>query len=117
MTLLWKHEKCLPIIREEIYQLCKKSKDWVHRKDIVEVLLQNVIISEEANRVHKIKGMKKKRVIGNMVDFVNQRITQYENGSVPHNWYDFAEEACKLLEVGFEYVTDINDKKLFRKRK
>jgi len=27
------------------------------------------------------------------------------------------EEACKLLEVGFEYVTDINDKKLFRKRK
>jgi len=27
------------------------------------------------------------------------------------------EEACKLLEVGFEYVTDINGKKLFRKRK
>jgi hypothetical protein len=27
------------------------------------------------------------------------------------------EEACKLLEVGFEYVTDIEGKKLFRKRK
>ena len=27
------------------------------------------------------------------------------------------EEACKLLEVGFEYVTDIDGKKLFRKRK
>lgn len=26
-------------------------------------------------------------------------------------------EACKLLEVGFEYVTDMNGKKLFRKRK
>lgn len=26
-------------------------------------------------------------------------------------------EACKLLEVGFEYVTDMNRKKLFRKRK
>jgi integrase/recombinase XerD len=27
------------------------------------------------------------------------------------------EEACQLLEVGFEYVTDIDGKKLFRKRK
>jgi integrase len=27
------------------------------------------------------------------------------------------DEACKLLEVGFEYVTDMNCKKLFRKRK
>ena len=27
------------------------------------------------------------------------------------------DEACKLLEVGFEYVTDMNGKKLFRKHK
>jgi hypothetical protein len=27
------------------------------------------------------------------------------------------EEATKLLEVGFEYVTDMDDRKLFRKRK
>jgi integrase len=27
------------------------------------------------------------------------------------------QEACKLLEVGFEYVTDLNGAKLFRKRK
>lgn len=27
------------------------------------------------------------------------------------------EEACKLSEVGFEYVTDMDGKKLFRKRK
>jgi len=27
------------------------------------------------------------------------------------------EEACKLVEVGFEYVTDFDGKKLFRKRK
>ena len=27
------------------------------------------------------------------------------------------EEACKLLEVGFEYVTDMDEAKLFRKRK
>ena len=27
------------------------------------------------------------------------------------------EEACKLLQVGFEYVTDMDGKKLFRKRK
>jgi hypothetical protein len=27
------------------------------------------------------------------------------------------EEACKLLEVGFQYVTDMDNAKLFRKRK
>lgn len=27
------------------------------------------------------------------------------------------EDACKLLEVGFEYVTDMDMVKLFRKRK
>ena len=27
------------------------------------------------------------------------------------------EEACKLLEVGFDYVTEMNGIKLFRKRK
>jgi len=27
------------------------------------------------------------------------------------------EEACKLLEVGFEYVTDMDGRKLFKKRK
>ena len=27
------------------------------------------------------------------------------------------DDACKLLEVGFEYVTDMDGKKLFRKRK
>ncbi|MEM3703973.1 MAG: site-specific integrase, partial [Candidatus Bathyarchaeia archaeon] len=27
------------------------------------------------------------------------------------------EEACKLLEVGFEYVTEIDGKRIFRKRK
>ncbi len=27
------------------------------------------------------------------------------------------DEACKLIEVGFEYVTDMNGNKLFRKRK
>ena len=27
------------------------------------------------------------------------------------------DEACKLIEVGFEYVCEMDDKKLFRKRK
>jgi len=27
------------------------------------------------------------------------------------------DEACKLLEVGFEYVTDMNGTELFKKRK
>jgi len=27
------------------------------------------------------------------------------------------EEACKLVEAGFEYVCDFNESKIFRKRK
>lgn len=27
------------------------------------------------------------------------------------------DEACRLLEVGFEYITDMDGKKLFRKKK
>lgn len=27
------------------------------------------------------------------------------------------DEACKLMEAGFDYVTDVNDVKIFRKRK
>ena len=27
------------------------------------------------------------------------------------------EESCKLIEVGFEFVTEMEDKKIFRKRK
>jgi hypothetical protein len=27
------------------------------------------------------------------------------------------EEACKLLEVGFDYVTEVDGKKIFNKRK
>lgn len=30
---------------------------------------------------------------------------------------DTLDEACKLMEIGFEYVTDMDGKKLFRKRK
>jgi hypothetical protein len=30
---------------------------------------------------------------------------------------DNFEEACKLLKVGFEYVCDLDGKKLFRKRR
>jgi len=104
---LWDHKKCLPIIREEIYHLCTKSEDWVHLKEIVEVLLQNETISDESNRVHKIKGEKKKNVIANMVAFLNQRVTQFEDGSVPISWHDFAEKVHSMFErrkIGGRYA-------------
>ena len=47
-----------------------------------------------------------------------------ENGTFQTENNDFhvavaktMEDACKLVEVGFEYVCEIDDAKLFRKRK
>ena len=39
------------------------------------------------------------------------------NRRVPCEVAQNLDEASKLLEVGFEYVTDMGDAKLFRKRK
>jgi hypothetical protein len=32
-------------------------------------------------------------------------------------YIEFPEEACRLVEAGFEYVCDFNGNKIFRKRK
>jgi hypothetical protein len=52
--------------------------------------------------------------------YINLENALFQNGKpeeyhvkVAHN----TDEACQLVEVGFEYVTDMNGDKIFRKRK
>jgi len=59
------------------------------------------------------------RQLKNTLIYINLEKALFQNINdefhvrVAHN----LDEACKLLEVGFEYVTDMNGAKLFRKRK
>lgn len=48
---------------------------------------------------------------------IEEAIFNEANGEFHIKATDSLTEACKLLEVGFEYVTDMDGKKLFRKRK
>lgn len=46
-----------------------------------------------------------------------QALTSLNNDEFHVKVAETLEEACKLIEAGFEYVTDMEGKKLFRKRK
>jgi len=48
---------------------------------------------------------------------IEQALFQTENDEFHVNIAHNLNEACKLLEVGFEYVTDMDNVKIFRKRK
>jgi len=48
---------------------------------------------------------------------IEQAMFQTENNEFHVKVANTLEEACKLLEVGFDYVTDMEGKKVFRKRK
>lgn len=55
-----------------------------------------------------------------MMQYINLEVAIYHGGNVDdfHSKFaDTVEEACMLIETGFEYVTDMEGKKLFRKRK
>jgi len=41
------------------------------------------------------------------------KLENYANAKVAHS----EQEACQLIETGFEYVCDFNGDKIFRKRK
>ena len=54
------------------------------------------------------------------MQYINLEAVLYHGGNADDfhvKVADTLEEACKLLETGFEYVTEIDGKKLFRKRK
>jgi len=65
-----------------------------------------------------------RRLLGHKSILNTQMYVNMEKAFFPESSEDFTvkvasnvEEACKLVEVGFEYVTDFDGKKLFRKRK
>ena len=45
------------------------------------------------------------------------QLVNFENDDFHVKVAKTLEEACGLVEAGFEYVTDMEDKKIFRKRK
>ncbi len=60
------------------------------------------------------------RDIGSTMKYIHYEAAIYHNTNTDDFHVKVAEtveEACKLIETGFEYVTDIEGKKLFRKRK
>jgi hypothetical protein len=44
-------------------------------------------------------------------------LVNFESDEWTSNVAKTVEEACKLVEAGFEYVTEIDGTKIFRKRK
>ena len=66
-------------------------------------------------RVQKLLGYKS---VLNTQIYVNLEQAIFEiNEDYEIKTAETLDDACKLLEVGFEYVTDMEGKKLFRKRK
>jgi hypothetical protein len=59
------------------------------------------------------------RDLRNTLIYINLEKAIFQNADeeYPVKVVEDLQEACKLLEVGFEYVTDLNGVKLFRKRK
>lgn len=60
------------------------------------------------------------RTIKSTMQYINLEAALYHNSNNDDFHVKIAEnldEACKLLETGFEYITDMEGKKLFRKRK
>ena len=77
----------------------------------------------EYHRTHDIlhvQNLLGHRTIKSTMHYINLEAALYHSGIADDVHVKVAatlEEACKLLETGFEYVTDIDGKKLFRKRK
>lgn len=78
------------------------------------------------NEYHKTKDiMRVKYILGhknirNTLIYINLENTLFQSGENDEFHVRVGktvDEACKLLEVGFDYVCDIDDAKLFRKRK
>ena len=76
----------------------------------------------EYHKTHDIYHVKKllghKRLTSTEI-YINleQAVFKQENDKFHVKAVQTLDEACKLIEVGFEYVTDVDDYKVFRKRK
>ena len=79
--------------------------------------------TEEYHKTHDILHVKEllgHRSIKSTMQYINLEAAIYHNNNTDDFHVKVAatiEEACKLIETGFEFVTDMDGKKLFRKRK
>jgi len=64
--------------------------------------------------LHVKKLLGHKRIESTMI---YTQLVNFESDEYHVKVAETLDEACPLLESGFEYVTDINGKKIFRKRK
>lgn len=72
--------------------------------------------THDSYHVKKLLGHKRLRSTEIYINLEQAVFTQ-ENDEYHVKAVETLEEACKLLEVGFEYVTDMDSFKVFRKRK
>ena len=96
----WKQEDCFPIIRDTILRLCEKRKTWILFNEIVDALLQNGTIVKFVTGADIWKDEAEREVVANMVAWFSQKITEYENGTLPDNYkqIDLIEEAYTLFD-------------------
>jgi len=96
----WKHEDCFPIIRDTILRLSEKKKSWVLFEEIVKALLENGTVLEFVTGVDVLKDQEAREIVSNMVAWFSQKITEYENGTLPENYrqIDLIEEAYNIFD-------------------
>jgi len=96
----WKHEDCFPIIRDTILRLCEKKKTWILLDEIVNALLENGTVLRFVTGADVWKDEDAREIVSNMVAWFSQKITEYENGSLPENYrqIDLIEEAYNMFD-------------------
>jgi len=67
--------------------------------------------------VKKVLGHRNIQNTMTYIDIEQAVFNSHDNDQFTVKVAETVEEACELVEVGFEYVTDVDQKKLFRKRK
>ena len=67
--------------------------------------------------VKKVLGHRNIQNTMTYIDMEQALFNSHDNDQFTVRVAETVEEACELVEAGFEYVTDVDEKKLFRKRK
>ena len=110
MIPLWTHEEVFPIIRDTLFDLCGKKKDWILHDEIVNALLDEKDIAYLAANISVRKAIEEKGIVANMVAWFSQKITEYERGKLePESYreFDMIEEAYRLFDrktIGGRYA-------------
>ena len=111
-----------------VFIVYKQPHKPSHITQAYQNVLRDPIVEHKNKSIHKISlknqhiWQKSSCTTGrqkNRVGSINLEKAIFQNADEEYHVKvaDPLQEACKLLEVGFEYVTDLNGAKLFRKRK